>query len=293
LQLEQEEQPDIWFRRRYYQLQNITRKRLANYLGGIPDDGMVLVESASTAFNAILRSFPWQAGDILLLFSVAYPMVHHTAEWLRRRFQVQTEIMPITFPIRQQQQQQQQQPNSSSSTTNCFVEALQTKLAEIPAEQLKMIVLDHMVSVPAIKEPVADLAAMVKAFQPQCFVLVDGAHTIGQIQNLHLPAIGNIDAYLSNGHKWLYSPKGSALLWINTTSGFVTDTFPEPTVISSTNVIGNETTSLSQRFAYVSSRDYTAWLSMDAALDFRQTILAVMLPFINIVEPWQSKPNIF
>ncbi len=257
LQLQQEQQPDIWFRSRHYQLQNETRDKIADYVGA-PVDGMLLVESASTAVNAIMRSFPWNDGDIILMFSVAYPMVHNTADWLARRYNLQIEIMPITFPI---------------DGPGVFIEALHQVLSKIALEnsqeRLRMIVFDHMVSIPAIQEPIANLAAIVKGFQSNCFVLVDGAHTMGQVA-LDLKAIGNMDAYLSNGHKWLYSPKGSAFLWINTTSGFVSDTFPEPTVISSANPIG--ATSLVQRFAYISSRDYTAFVSMDAALEFRQIL---------------------
>lgn len=211
------------------------------------------------------------------MFSVAYPMIKNTADWLSRRFGIQVVVVPIQFPLTSEgggggaaadflnpmndtltkllQQQQQQQGASSSKSL----------------DRLKMVVLEHIVSTPAVKEPIQELAAMIKRFQPNCFVLVDGAHAIGQIRHLDLSKIGNMDAYLSNGHKWLYSPKGSAFLWINTTSGFISDTFPEPTVISSGNPIGS--TSLSERYSYVSTKDYTAFLSMDAALEFRQTIL--------------------
>jgi selenocysteine lyase/cysteine desulfurase len=206
----------------------------------------------------VLRSFPWKPDDILLLFSTTFSMVKHTAEWLSQLYGIQVVTMPIPFPIQD---------------TSVFQDAFHKTLADFSATndigRLKVIVLDQMVSAPAVKQPISLLAQMVKQAQPNCFVLVDGAHALGQIP-YHQPELlyANVDAYLSNGHKWLYTPKGSAVLWINASQ--ITNLFPEPTVISSTN---DMTTSLSERYAYVSARDYTAWLSIGAALQFRQDVL--------------------
>lgn len=273
LRLQQEQQPDVWFRRHYRHLINATRSKVAAYVGLSSSqdvDGLVLVESASTAVNSILRSFPWNVGasDILVMFSVAYPMVKFTAEWLADEYQVQVIQVPVVFPITEQQ------------GNDAFLKPMQQVLNQLSSQgtlgRLRMVVLDHIVSTPAAKEPIKELAAMVKSYQPACFVLVDGAHAMGQVRSLDLTELGgegrNIDAYLSNGHKWLYSPKGSAFLWVNPTSGFVTDTFPEPTVISSENPV-DAGTSLPLRYLYVSTRDYTAFASMGAAIDFRQSTL--------------------
>jgi selenocysteine lyase/cysteine desulfurase len=79
--------------------------------------------------------------------------------------------------------------------------------------------------------------------------------------------MGAIDAYLSNGHKWLSSPKGSAFPWVNKT--VVSKIFPEPTVISSSNLMES---SFVNRYLYVSTLDYTAPIAMAKALEFRKYI---------------------
>ena len=77
--------------------------------------------------------------------------------------------------------------------------------------------------------------------------------------------------YVSNGHKWLFSPKGSAVCWIN--DSVCSKTFPEPTVIGSeNNCESNEMVPLETRFLYTGTRDYTSLLSMDAALTFRESL---------------------
>lgn len=277
LRLQQEQQPDIWFRKTYYELQNQTRAKLADYVGlktPAEKEGLVLVESASTAVNSILRSFPWSAGDVLVQFSVAYPMVSHTASWLSSERKIQIATVNISFPVLDEQ---------------AFLKPMEDFLKSWVGKQdgglPRVFVLDHIISTPAVIEPIHELAALIKSYQPNAFVLVDGAHAIGEVYPpLSLPVIGNLDAYVSNGHKWLYSPKGSAFLWVNLThsrpgpnnhssgSSWISPTFPEPTVISSANN-PLAPTSFSERYAYVSTREYTAILSIGAALDFRNDIL--------------------
>jgi selenocysteine lyase/cysteine desulfurase len=265
LRQQQEQQPDTWMRVQYRQLLNLTKRQLADYVGLPPDqhDGLVLVESASTAVNSILRSYPWKSGDIMIYFSVAYGMVKNTAQWIAQQYQVSIIEVPVTFPI--------------SSEESAFIEPLQQALHSLslssnatPAN-LKMAIFDHMVSVPAVKAPIQQLANMIKQYNSNTFVLIDGAHVLGQLQSFNISAMSNMDAYLSNGHKWFYSPKGSAFLWVNAPA--ITETFPEPTVISSANnLLPGSSNRLAERYDYVSTRDYTGFLSISAALQFRQHV---------------------
>ena len=48
--------------------------------------------------------------------------------------------------------------------------------------------------------------------QKGVMVLIDLAHALGQAP-LNIPNI-RAEFYVASGHKWLYSPKGSAILWV-------------------------------------------------------------------------------
>ena len=166
--------------------------------------------------------------------------------------------MPVQFPISEE--------TASAAFAVPLKQALDQLQAKHQLKNLRLVVLGLVVSAPgAINEPIDELAQMIKDYAPHCFVLIDGAHTMGQVQTLHFSAMSNVDAYLSNGHEWLYSPKGSAFLWVNQSS-VVNNLFAQPTVISSANPLG---TSLLQRYSYVSSREYTAFFATQKAIDFR------------------------
>jgi selenocysteine lyase/cysteine desulfurase len=375
LRQQQEQQPDVWMRQRYKELLNETRHQLAQYLQ-LPepsneeedysyDQSFVVVESASTAINSILRSMTWQPGDIALMFDVEYAMNHNTAAWLQQTQGIEIVQVPIHFPMTTTMLHKAGDASAATTTTDTtsstqkehgmhetFILPLQQALERLQQQfklqYLKVAIFDHMVSAPGIVEPIVELATLVKQYtNNKCFVLIDGAHALGQIpnpmgwlnhnknkkknNNKHSDDNNNnsdatipeeqteveeekeepysedeppppalIDAYTSNGHKWFYSPKGSAILWVN--PAVVTALFPEPTVISSANTIPpplhhqlvededeetvaptttaaaaatttttttTTTYSLADRYNYVSSRDYTAWIAMSAALTFR------------------------
>ena len=98
--------------------------------------------------------------------------------------------------------------------------------------------------------------------------MVDGAHAIGQIP-VDIPSLGNIDYYLSNAHKWLYAPKGSAFLWTNPQQ--IDTVRPQPSVISSENNVAGGTDYLT-RSGYTGTKDFTAYLSISDSLDFRDSL---------------------
>lgn len=69
----------------------------------------------------------------------------------------------------------------------------------------------HITSAPSITLPIKELIEM--AHQKDIPVMIDGAHALGQIP-IDIEEL-NPDFYLANAHKWLFSPRGSAFLYIN------------------------------------------------------------------------------
>jgi len=91
---------------------------------------------------------------------------------------------------------------------------------------------------------------------------VDGAHALGSIP-LNLTKL-NADFYIANGHKWLYTPKGSAFLWVR--KDRQSEIFP--TVISDE---GQGATQFQMEFSWVGTMDFSAWVSFSSAFKFRET----------------------
>lgn len=83
---------------------------------------------------------------------------------------------------------------------------------------------------------------------------------MGQIA-LNITDLG-VDFYTSNGHKWLYTPKGSAILWVS--EQYQNSIYP-PTISG----LGQGSTQFQRQFSYEGTNDYSPYLSFDEALKFR------------------------
>lgn len=59
--------------------------------------------------------------------------------------------------------------------------------------------------------PVSDWAAIIKSLHSEALILIDISQSLG----LLAPPFEHTDVLFSSGHKWLFGPRGSGLLWTN------------------------------------------------------------------------------
>jgi selenocysteine lyase/cysteine desulfurase len=151
----------------------------------------------------------------VLRLSTAYGMVIETLDWMVSTLGIEQVVVDVKFPVRNSEQ---------------LVTAVAETLAQYKHGEIKLAIFSHISSLPTMIEPVDALTTICK--EKGALVLIDGAHTPGVLE-LNLEA-SQYDFYLGNCHKWLYAPKGTAFMWVAKSAQ--TDTFPEPTVISSSGV---------------------------------------------------------
>ena len=162
---------------------------VAAFLGARGDD-LVFVDNATTGVNAVLRSFPFQPGDEVLVTDLGYGGVTNAATFAARErgATMRTAIMP--YPVR-----------SPGQLVDACVNALTPRTT--------LAVIDHITSQSALILPIAEIT---EAFHARgVAVLADGAHGPGAIP-LDLPSLG-VDWYVANLHKWMWVPRSSGILW--------------------------------------------------------------------------------
>jgi len=206
----------------------------------------VLVESASYGLNSVLRSFPLQRGDKVLVMDIAYGMVLKILDYLKETIGIEPVIITIPFPV---------------SSPADFLVPVEAALRE-HGSQIKLASWDHISSIPTCVLPVKELIEL--CHEHSVPVLIDGAHVIGNIP-LDIGEL-NPDFYASSTHKWIYSPKGSGFLYVAKQFQHVIS----PAVISLEYL--PPPNSYQNNFQYTGTKNYNALLSIKAAIEFRQQI---------------------
>jgi selenocysteine lyase/cysteine desulfurase len=234
-----ESKPDPWYRGGYQNVTRAIREVLADYINANSSD-VVLTENTSTAVNSLLRSFPFQQGDNVLLLSTAYDMVQNTLGYVAKVQNLSVVVANVSFPI-----------NDNSA----FTESVQ---AALDASPIRLCIFSHITCEPAVIVPIEILSEMCAA--AGAAVIIDGAHAGGQIavDITDLQSRG-VSAYAGNGQKWLYGAKSTAFLWADASI----QQLLVPAVISNTQAFVAE-------FEYTGTRDYTPWCSLNATFNFRQ-----------------------
>eukprot|EP00730_Choanoeca_flexa_P012085 TRINITY_DN3199_c0_g1_i1.p1 TRINITY_DN3199_c0_g1~~TRINITY_DN3199_c0_g1_i1.p1 ORF type:complete len:472 (+),score=102.54 TRINITY_DN3199_c0_g1_i1:23-1417(+) len=247
-----EARPDDWFRGGYQTILGRMRSQLSSYVNASADD-LVFVENVSAAINAVLRSLATGPDDTFLVLSCAYAMVSNTLLWLQEQKRAKLLVVDIQFPIQ-----------GDADVLAAVRQVLEQHKQNNPSNPIKMAVFSHIVSIPAIRLPIEELSTLAKQHNVQ-HIMVDGAHALGHIDiDIAQYQQAGVDLYTSNGHKWLFCPKGTAFLW---TSPQLHPSIA-PTVVSSDWAAHD----YMRDFLYTGTRDYTPFASVEAAFNFRQSL---------------------
>ena len=255
--------PDRWFRHQYRPLVNSTRQLIADHVGADMDD-VVLVDNASDGCNAILRSL-LRTGDGVIFYPHTYYMVKNVINMLVATRGVVAHVVNISFPVLSDEEYIAPVSNYLSS-------------GAVNPATIKLCVFSHISSMPSFVEPVADLVALCHSYGID--VLLDGAHTVGQIP-LNLTEIG-AEYYVSNMHKWLFAPTGSAFLHVKRDRQHLI----MPTVLSV-----EHTQPFALRFEYQGTRDYTTFIGAAVGLEYVDLFLggeAAQMTYNHDLALWAS-----
>lgn len=156
---------------------------------GARGDDVVFVDNATTGANAVLRSYPFAAGDEILVSDLGYGGVTRAAMYAARERGASVRTVEMPYPF----------------TPDGLIEAW----AAAPSASTRLAVVDHISAESALVFPLAEIAARLKA--RGVAVLADGAHAPGAIA-LDIPSLG-VDWYVGNLHKWAWTPRSSGILW--------------------------------------------------------------------------------
>lgn len=205
----------------------------------VPVDNFAFVENASSGIQAVMRSLSFAPGDQILVTDHMYNAMRLMVD--AKRAETGASVTVVKIPI----------PATADEIVARF------EAAVTPA--VKFAIVDHITSPTALIMPVERLIPLLKNNGTR--VLIDGAHAVGQLA-LDVTALG-ADWYVSNFHKWLFAPKGSAFLYASPEAAGLT----QPNLISYFVPLG-----FPWSFDYVGTRDTTAWLATPFAMKFLQTL---------------------
>lgn len=223
----------------------VARNALAEYVNVEADD-LVYIPNATFGLNVIARSLNLKPGDEVLTTDHEYGACNNIWTFLSQKRGFHYVQCPIPVPFATQ-----------GEIVDQFWRAV--------TPRTKIIFISHITSPTAVRFPVAEICARARA--AGILTIVDGAHTAGQIP-LDLSAL-DADFYMSNGHKWLCSPKGSAFLHTRRESQHLI----EPLVVGWGWSPDRNFTFGSDYLDYLQwlgTNDLSAYLAVPAAIQFQE-----------------------
>lgn len=191
--------PDHFMRRRVAREYKEASDIVARFVAA-PPGSVVLLENATTAVNAVLRSLPPSSSggrELWVMLDQTYNACALALRAVAAARGADVVVLKVPLPAA-----------SPEDITAALASALAVAVTAAGLPRAHFLLLDHIASATGLLFPAAELVA---ACRPHAeFIMVDGAHAPGML-DLNLPALG-ADWYTGNLHKWCFSSKGTAFL---------------------------------------------------------------------------------
>lgn len=165
--------------------------RMASFVGCEPEE-LIITRNTTESLDLIISGLSWEKGDEAVFAIQDYGAMRDQFELIANRYGVINKIVSV--------------PNHPASD-----DELVTLYEQQITPKTKLLMVCHMINITGQILPVRKICDM--AHRHDVKVLVDGAHCVGHFE-VNIAEL-NCDFYGSSLHKWLSSPLGSGILYVN------------------------------------------------------------------------------
>ena len=166
-------------------------KQLADFVCSTPDQ-IAITRNATESLYLIISCFPWKKGDEAIYAKQDYGTMKEMFEQIANRYGVKNKIVSVP-----------NHPKNDEEIVSLYESQITNKT--------KLIMICHMINITGQILPVKKICKMAHTYGVE--VLVDGAHCVGHF-DFSIDDF-NCDYYGSSLHKWLATPLGAGLLYVN------------------------------------------------------------------------------
>ena len=181
----------------FYMRKNLNKNKdrvtseLANLVGSTPDQ-IAITRNATESLDLVISGFPWKKGDEAIYAKQDYGTMKEMFEQISNRYGVVNKVISVP-----------NHPKNDDEIVSLYESQITSKT--------KLIMVCHMINITGQILPIKKICEM--AHNHGVEVMVDGAHCVGHF-DFSIDDF-NCDYYGSSLHKWLATPLGAGLLYVN------------------------------------------------------------------------------
>ena len=181
----------------FYMRKNLNKNKdrvtheLANLVGSSPDQ-IAITRNATESLDLVISGFPWKKGDEAIYAKQDYGTMKEMFEQISNRYGVVNKVISVP-----------NHPKNDDEIVSLYESQITSKT--------KLIMVCHMINITGQILPVKKICEMAHSYGVE--VMVDGAHCVGHF-DFSIDDF-NCDYYGSSLHKWLATPLGAGLLYVN------------------------------------------------------------------------------